>query len=127
MKHQSKQLKNTLNKTLEKFFSEGKTRFYLSEFASEAKTSIHEAENFIIPLLKEDELEGKLEVRCPNCGKDIEIYRRFIDIPDEIECEICGYRFHKSLEYIEIILEMKRKFFRARRHLRSRSNRTNYK
>jgi len=42
----------TLNKTLKKFCAEGKNRFYLSEFITEAKVSIREAEDFFLLLLK---------------------------------------------------------------------------
>jgi len=109
------QSKNTLSETLQKFSILGKTQFYLSELVEEAKVSTREAEDFIIPLLKRDVLEGKLELRCPNCGKDLGTYNKISDVPDEIECEICGYQFNKSLEYIEIILEIKGKFFRTQR------------
>jgi hypothetical protein len=110
--HPTNSLMTTLNKTLKKFYAEGKNRFYLSEFITEAKVSIREAEDFFLPLLKKGKLEGKLEVRCPCCGKDVEAYDRMSQVPEEIECEICGCRFSKSKEYIEIILEVGDKFFR---------------
>jgi len=115
LKHPTNSLKNTLNKTLNRFCVEGIKRFYLSEFIDEAKVSMQEAEDFFLPLLKKGKFEGKLEVRCPSCGKDVEIYDRISQIPEEIECEICGFEFYKSMEYIEIILEVKNKFFRDQR------------
>ena len=113
MKHQISSSKTILNETLKRFCQEGKTRFYLSEFVDEAKVSMSEAEDFFLPLLKRNELEGKLEVRCPSCGKDIEVYERISQIPDELECEMCGYVFSRSTQYIEVILEVAGGFFRG--------------
>jgi len=120
-------LKTTLNETLKKFCLEGKKRFYLSEFTIQAKVSIREAEDFFLPLLKKGKLEGKLEVRCPSCGKDVEIYDRISQVPEEIECEICGHEFSKSMDYIEIILEVKRKFFRDQKCSSSSYRKDSYK
>jgi len=105
-------LKTTLNEALKRFCVEGKKSFYLSEFITEADVSIREAEDFFLRLLKKGMLEGKLEVRCPCCGKDVEIYDRMSQVPEETECEICGCKFSKSKEYIEIILEVGDEFFR---------------
>jgi len=93
---------------------QGRKRFYLSDFTAEAKVSLREAEDFFLPLLKKGKLEGKLEVRCPSCGKDIEIFDKLSQIPEEIECEICDYEFTRSMDYVEIILEVKEGFFRDR-------------
>jgi predicted nucleic acid-binding Zn ribbon protein len=101
-----------LNKILKKFLEQGKKSFYLSEFVTEANVTVREAEDFFLPLLKRGKLEGKLELRCPCCGKDVEMYDRMSQIPEEIECEICGCKFSKTAEYVEIILEVKGKFFR---------------
>jgi len=88
---------------------------------------MREAEDFFLPLLKKGELEGKLEVRCPNCGKDVEIYDRVSQVPEEIECEICGSQFSKSMDYIEIILEVTGKFFRDQRCSSSFNRKGSYK
>jgi len=101
-----------LNETLERFCAEDRKRFYLDDFVIEAEVPMHIAEDFFLPLLKEGKLEGKLEVRCPSCGKDIEIYDRLSQIPEEIECEICSFTFLKSTECIQVILEVKDEFFR---------------
>jgi len=100
-------------KTLERFVKEGKTRFYLNEFVEDANITTRQAEDFFLPLLRKSKLEGELEVRCPNCGKDIGIYDKMSQIPEQIECEICGCSFGRSSEYIEIILEVKGEFFRG--------------
>lgn len=112
MTHPTDSLKTTLNEVLKRFCVEGKKSFYLSEFITEADVSIREAEDFFLRLLKKGMLEGKLEVRCPCCGKDVEIYDRMSQVPEETECEICGCKFSKSKEYIEIILEVGDEFFR---------------
>lgn len=112
MRHPTDSLTIGLNETLKRFCEEGRKRFYLDEFIIEAKVSVREAEDFFLPLLKKGKLEGKLEVRCPCCGKDVEIYDRMSQIPEEMECEICGCKFSKSMDYIEIILEVWDKFFR---------------
>lgn len=117
MSFHTKHSKSFLSETLNRFFRSGKTRFYLSELVEEAKVSMQEAEDFIIPLLRKNKLEGRLELRCPNCGKDLGIYNKISDIPEEIFCEICGHQFDKSLEYIEIILEIKKAFFRHQKKI----------
>ena len=104
---------NTLNETLKHFCSEDRNPFYLSEFVEEAKVTLQDAENFFLPLLEKGKIEGRLEVRCPSCGKDIQTYERMSQIPDEIDCEICSYTFSKSLEFLEVILEVRDKFFRC--------------
>jgi ribosomal protein S27E len=85
----------------------------LSEFVQEANASIKDAEGFLIPLMREGKIKGKLEIRCPNCEKDLGTFGNLSEIPEEIECDICGYRFSRSLEYVEIILEVTGEFFRA--------------
>lgn len=63
----------------------------------------------------EDKIEGKLEVRCPNCGKDLGIFDRLPQIPEKNVCEVCGQEFPKAMEYVEIVLEVKKGFFRAQK------------
>jgi DNA-directed RNA polymerase subunit RPC12/RpoP len=102
-----------LSKLLGKFYSEGKTRFYLSEIVEESSCSINEVEDFLIPLLGAGKIEGKLELRCPNCGKDFGLFNRYAEISDKITCEFCGYKFTKAMEFIEVVLEIKKPFFRG--------------
>jgi DNA-directed RNA polymerase subunit RPC12/RpoP len=104
--------KSSLNNLLEQFISKGRTRFYLSEFAEESDCPIKEVEDYFIPLMGAGEIEGKLELRCPNCGKDFGLFRRTSDIPKSITCEFCGHKFTSSMEYTEIVLELKKPFFR---------------
>ena len=116
-------LRSTLNKLLRKFCREGKTRFYLSEFAEESNRPINEVEDYFIPLLGAGNIEGKLEVRCPNCGKDIGLFNRLSEIPENITCEFCGHNFSKAMEYIEMVLEIKERFFRDQESLSCSNNR----
>jgi len=104
---------NFLKKKIEKFISQGRNRFYLSEMVEETHVPIRDVENFLIPLLEKNKIEGTLEVRCPNCGADQGTFKKYYEIPSEIECEICGYEFPRSDEYLNIVLEVKGKFFRA--------------
>jgi ribosomal protein S27E len=104
---------NSLNKLLKKFCSEGKTRFYFSEFVEEGQVSVEEAEKFLIPLMGNGKIEGTLELRCPNCGKDLGIFKRVLEIPEENSCQICGYEFCRSTDYMEIVLEVNCDFFRS--------------
>ena len=115
MKHLNECLKNSLSKTLARYSLEGKSPFYLSEFVQDTKVSVREAEDFFIPLLRSGEIAGKLEMRCPNCEKDIGTFEKLSEIPEKVTCEICGYEFSRSLEYVEIILEVKGKFFRLQK------------
>jgi DNA-directed RNA polymerase subunit RPC12/RpoP len=105
----------TLEKILRLFISQGKKRFYLSDMTRESGVPLHEAENFFIPLLKENELEGKLEVRCPNCGAELGLYKTYPDVPKNLYCEFCGAEFSSQPEDLEIVLEVTGKFFRAQR------------
>lgn len=84
MAYQNDYLQSSLKRKLRKFCSKGRTRFYLSEFAEEAKISILQAEDFFIPLFKANKVEGSLEVRCPNCGRDQGLFKTFPDIPEDI-------------------------------------------
>lgn len=102
---------NSLNDILRKFCLEGKARFYFSEFVEEAKITTEQAEKFLIPLMGKGKIEGELELRCPNCGKDLGTFKRLPEIPDDNICPICNYSFCKSFDYIEIVLEVKDDFF----------------
>jgi hypothetical protein len=101
----------SLDKILRKFCLEGKARFYFSEFIEQGNVSVEEAEKFLIPLMGKGKIQGELELRCPNCGKDLGTFQRLPEIPQENICPICGHGFCKSFEYIEIVLEVKGDFF----------------
>jgi predicted nucleic acid-binding Zn ribbon protein len=103
---------NSLSNLLRKFYDDGRTRFYLSEFAEESNCPTKEIEDFFVPLLGVGKIEGKVELRCPNCGKDAGIFNRISDMPQHVVCESCGHKFSRELEYVEIVLEMKKPFFR---------------
>jgi predicted RNA-binding Zn-ribbon protein involved in translation (DUF1610 family) len=105
---------NSLSELLTKFCSEGKTRFYFSEFVEEGQVTVEEAEKFLMPLMGNGRIEGSLELRCPNCGKDIGIFKRIPEVPEENSCPICGYEFCRSTDYLEIVLEVKSEFFRSK-------------
>jgi hypothetical protein len=81
----------------------------------EIGVSLNVAEDFLIPLLEENSIEGKLELRCPNCEAQLGVFENYNQIPQENECDICSHQFPKSDEYLNILLEVKGKFFRARR------------
>lgn len=115
MKRKKECSRSGLAKKLEKFISQGGRRFYFREFVEETRVSRLEAEDFFIPLLKENEIEGSLEVRCPKCDAELGTFKRYPEIPEELTCELCGTEFLKSSEYLEIVLEVKGKFFRAQK------------
>lgn len=123
MPYQTKCSNSSLSKLLKQFLSEGKTRFYLSEFVDESNVPLSEVENYFIPFLGANKVEGKLEVRCPDCGKDLGIFARLPEIPEKIVCEFCGHEFAKATEYIEIVLEVKKEFFRAQEESSPNSDR----
>jgi len=102
-----------LEKRLKEFVSKGRSKFYLFEIVEEANVSLLDAEDFFIPLLKENKIEGRLEVRCPKCGAALGTYKRYPDVPEEIACELCETGFSKSSNVLEIVLEVKGEFFRA--------------
>jgi len=104
-----------LAKKLEEFLSQGRNKFYLRDIVEEAHVTVVEAESFFIPLLKENELEGNLEVRCPTCGAELGTYKRYPEVPEKLSCELCGTEFPRSDEYLNIVLEVKGKFFRAQK------------
>jgi ribosomal protein S27E len=105
--------RNSLEKKIKEFISKGGNRFYLHEMIEEVHISLREAENFLIPLLEENKIEGKLELKCPNCEADQGTFKKYYEIPEEVECEICGYKFSRSDEYLDILLEVTGEFFRA--------------
>jgi len=104
-----------LKRKIREFISQGRNKFYLREIVEEAHVSMRDAEDFFIPILEENKIEGSLELRCPNCGADQGAFKKYHEIPPEIECEICSYKFSRSGEYVNIILEVKGKFFRAQK------------
>jgi DNA-directed RNA polymerase subunit RPC12/RpoP len=108
---------SSLSKLLRQFYNKGKIRFYLSEFAEESGRSMKEVEDYFIALLSTGKIEGKLELRCPNCGKDFGLFNRISEIPESITCEFCGHKFAKAMEYIEVILEIKKPFFRDQENI----------
>jgi hypothetical protein len=112
LSYQKDCLKNTLSELLGQYFLKGKTRFSVSEFADESKCSIEEIEDFFIPLMGVGKIEGKIELVCPNCGKDLGLFSKLFEIPQNITCSFCGYEFTKAEEYLEIVLEIKKPFFR---------------
>jgi predicted RNA-binding Zn-ribbon protein involved in translation (DUF1610 family) len=90
-----------------------KRRIYFRELLKEADVSTEYLEDFLIPLLGEDKIEGKLEVHCPDCGADLGLFKKYADIPKENECETCGHSNPISDNYLEILLEVKGDFFRV--------------
>ena len=113
LQNQKESSRNSLRKKVEEFLSEGRSKFYLRDIVEEAHVSMLDAEDFFIPLLKENELEGSLEVRCPKCGAGLGIFKRYPEIPEELTCELCETEFPRSSDYVEIVLEVAGKFFRA--------------
>lgn len=107
-----KHYSNILSKVLKKFVKEGRTSFYLEDLVDESKVPLNYTETFLIPLLKKDQLEGKLEVRCPKCRRDQGLYDRMSQIPSEFTCDICDFEFQVERESLQIVLEVKGDFFR---------------
>lgn len=108
--------KTTLKRKIEEFLSQGRNKFYFHEMVEEAQVSVRDAENFLIPLLEEGNIEGRLELRCPDCEAQLGTFKKYHEIPKKIECEICGHEFSRSDEYVNIVLEVTgTKFFRAQR------------
>ena len=105
----------SLVKKLEEFLSQGRNKFYLRDIVEEAHVPLVDAEDFFIPLLKENEVEGSLEVRCPNCATELGTFKRYPEIPEKLYCELCGTDFSKSSDYMEVVLEVTGKFFRAQK------------
>lgn len=111
-----KSSKNSLKRKIEEFLSQGRSKFYFREMVEEAHVSVRDAEDFLLPLLEENKIEGALELRCPNCEADLGTFRKYYEVPKEIECEICGHKFPRSDDYLNIVLEVTgTKFFRTRR------------
>ncbi|RLI42250.1 hypothetical protein DRO69_10600 [Candidatus Bathyarchaeota archaeon] len=113
MRNQKKSSRSILVRKVEEFLSQGRNKFYLREIVEEAHVSLIDAENFFLPLLKEHEVKGFLEVRCPTCEAELGTYKRYPEIPEELFCEFCETEFPRSSEYVEIVLEVVGKFFRA--------------
>ncbi len=91
----------------------GRKSITFRELRKKADVSTEELEDFLLPLLGEGVIEGKLEVRCSNCGADLGSYSKYTDVPKENDCEICGHSNPFSDDYLEIVLEVKADFFRG--------------
>jgi len=117
MPNQIKSSRSFLKRKIEEFVSQGRNKFYLHEVVEQTHISMREAEDFFVPLLEENKIEGSLELRCPNCGADQGTFKKYHQIPEEVECEICGFEFPRSDDYINVVLEVKGKFFRAQKNI----------
>ena len=117
MKNQKECSRSILTRKLEEFLAQGKNKFYLRDVIEETRIPLVDIEDFFLPLLREDGIEGSLEVRCPNCGADLGSFKKYPEIPQELCCELCGTEFPRADEYLEIVLEIKGKFFRAQEKL----------
>lgn len=111
MKNQ-KDCSNSLENRI-KSLIESRHRIYFREILKEANVSTQELEDFLIPLLGEGTIKGSLVVHCPDCGADLGSFKQYNEIPKENECEICGQAFPISDDYLDIVLEVKGKFFRG--------------
>ena len=107
--------RNILTRKIEDFLSQGKSKFYLRDITEETSVPLSEVEDFLLPLLKENGIEGTLEVRCPKCGADLGSFKKYPEIPKDIYCELCGTGSPMADEFLEIVLEIKGKFFRAKK------------
>ncbi len=103
---------NSLTETLKRFIAEGKIVFYFDDLVKQSKVPRRYAEEYLIPLLKKDSLEGKIEVRCPRCRRDQGIFKNLSSVPKEFTCDICDLDFSMHREDLQIILEVKGDFFR---------------
>lgn len=115
MSNQAESSQNILRKKIEEFLSQGIDKFYLEEIAEKAQVSFQETEAYFLPLLKKNEIEGKLEVRCPNCEGHQGGFSKYTDIPRQMHCELCDHEFSRSDDYIDVVLEVKGKFFRPQK------------
>jgi Holliday junction resolvase-like predicted endonuclease len=75
----------------------------------ESGASLDEVQDFFLPLLKDNEVEGSLEVRCPKCDSEMGTYRTYPSIPEKMYCEFCETSFEKTSECLDIIIEIKKK------------------
>jgi len=92
---------------------QGRKEIYFRELKRKAEVSTEELEDFLLPLLGEGVIDGKLELRCPSCGADLGSFPRYTDIPKENYCENCRHSNPFSDNYLEIVLEVKGDFFQA--------------
>jgi len=61
---------------------------------------------------------GVLELRCPQCGKDLGEYKRLSEVPEKTICQICDTEVPRSFDYVELIVQPKTDHF-FRTHKRS--------
>lgn len=110
--HDQKNSLTSLSDIIKKLCSQGRNPFYLEDLVNEANIPLNQVEDLLVQLLKKDELEAKVEVKCPRCGRDQGEYERLSQIPEELSCDICQYEFPKQVEDFQIVLEVKESFFR---------------
>jgi hypothetical protein len=80
---------------------QGRKEIYFRELKRKAEVSTEELEDFLLPLLGEGVIDGKLELRCPSCGADLGSFPRYTDIPKENYCENCRHSNPFSDNYLE--------------------------
>jgi hypothetical protein len=107
----TKHYSDSLTETLKRFVAEGRLVFYLEYLVRQSNVPRKYTEEFLIPLLKKDKLEAKLEVKCPKCRRDQGFFNKVSSIPKGFVCDICDLEFEAQIEDLRIILEVKGDFF----------------
>ncbi len=62
----------------------------------------------LFELAEEDFLKVNYEITCPECSADVKIIDSLNDIPNEIECDVCGYEFEPEQSHIWIFITPKK-------------------
>jgi len=111
---QSESSTATLNEILRKYAAQGKRTFDLRSLFQDVGGNFKTLESTLIPYLLDGKMSARLQVRCPECGKDLGEFERISQIPDELECQACGTTFPRETEYLDVICTLSDiGFFRA--------------
>ena len=118
-------LTNTLHRLLERKYAGGSRRLYFSSILRETNLPSETVEKVLLHYFQSGDVEGTLELQCPECGKDLGEYRRLRDLPEETECFVCGAKIPRSVDYVELVVHLKSNaFFRGRKRSHATSVRT---
>ena len=114
---QEKSLNNSLSRLLERAFLKGRRQLYFSTILRESNLPSELVEGTLFSFFQSGAVEGSLELRCPECGKDLGEYKKLSEMPQEVECYICDAKIPRSFDYVELVVHLKGDtFFREHRN-----------
>jgi predicted nucleic acid-binding Zn ribbon protein len=115
----------SLGKLLGREYAKGTTHLYFDSILRQLNLPSEQVELMLLDYFQSGAVEGTLELRCPECGKDLGRFKKLREIPAETTCYICGAIVPQSFSYVELVVHLKSgTFFRGDKHSSASNIRT---